>query len=72
MSAIAPAVKEIVMTRMDTYASTLQEMSRHFLTIAATEKRWDSEAIRDHARTLDKIAFELFVEEAADAMTWRR
>ena len=58
------------MTPLNAYASALQEMSRRFLTIAATEKRWDSETIRAHAHTLDRVAFDLIVEDDATTAAW--
>ena len=50
------------MTRLDPYASTLQEISRHFLQIAARESRWDGHALRSHAHVLDQIALELLLD----------
>ncbi len=59
------------MTQLDVYASALEDMSRRFLRIAATENRWDSDTLRDHARALDRIAVELMIEDAAPPSGWR-
>ncbi len=59
------------MTELNVYASALEDMSRRFLQIAAAEPRWDSDALRDHARTLDRIAVELMIEDAGPPSGWR-
>ena len=59
------------MTQLNEYASALEDMSRCFLRMAATENRWDGNALRDHARTLDRIAVELMIEDVATPSGWR-
>ena len=60
------------MTRMDVYASALEDMSRRFLRIAAVEGGWEREALREHARTLDRIAVDLIVADETTTHGWRR
>ena len=50
------------MRDMTSDISALQEMSARLLTIAKTERRWNADALREHARDLDQIALELLLE----------
>ncbi len=63
--------RRYVMTEMDGYAAALQDMSVSLLAIAATETRWDCEALRAYARDLDQIALELLIEEDTES-AWSR
>jgi hypothetical protein len=52
------------MTNYASYSTDLQNLSREFM-LTSAEGGWDSSNFKAYAQTLDRIAYELLIEAAA-------